>query len=105
GSIAGLTSQTRSPTTWQHRRVKAPAERNRLDDVLNGSGDDHANRRLPVVGGVSRIQSPAARVKTHLTTDAAAQRIGQSAMIRRNARRSPRRVMHGKVLSHSWRLR
>src|SRR6266700_7170225 len=56
GHVAALSSQTGATSSRKQRRSELPTRGNRLDDVLLGSGINHPDRHLTVVGAVGGIK-------------------------------------------------
>ncbi len=71
--VAALAGEAGAASPRQHGRAVAPADRERLDDVLDGARDHDADRQMPVVRGVGGVEGAAAGVEAHLARDGAAQ--------------------------------
>jgi hypothetical protein len=69
GDVAALSAQARAATARQHRRAMLPARGDRRDDGIDRARDDDADRDLPVVGPVGRVERPAADVEAYFAVD------------------------------------
>ena len=97
-------STTATLQHWPARTVPPPRvrtgapcsrhDRDRRDDVVDGRGNDDADRHLAVVGGVGRVEGPAAGVEADLAADLA----GEGARERGNVRPGGSRTIRG----HRW---
>ena len=90
--VARLPGQAGTTSAGHHRHAVLTAHRDRLHPSLDGAGDDHADRHLPVVRRVRAVSPPAARVEPYLPIDPPPQVTLQRARIRR------RRT----AVAHNW---
>ncbi len=81
--VARLPGQAGTTPAGHHRHPVLTAHRDRLHPSLDGPGDDHADRNLPVVRRIRAVSPPAARVEPHLPIDPPPQVTLQRARIRR----------------------
>jgi hypothetical protein len=63
-NVAALASQTRSTTSRQQWDAKSSTYGNRLNYVPFAPGNNHADRNLPIIGAIGRIERFAARIET-----------------------------------------
>ena len=77
--VAALAGEARAAAARQHRHVTARARGDRRDDIVDALRHDDADRHLPVVRRVGRIQGAAAVVEAHLARDRAAKLVGERA--------------------------
>ena len=78
GDVAALPGQAGAAAAGQHRHPGLAAARHRGDHVLGAPGNDHADRHLPVVGGVGGVRAAAAGVEADLAPHHLPQRGGEA---------------------------
>ena len=71
--VAALPGEARAAAAGEDGGAVLPTQRHGLDHVFHGSRDDHADRDLPVTGGVGRIQGAGSGIEAHLALDAGRQ--------------------------------
>ena len=69
GGVAALAAQARSAAARKQRRAVLAARGHRRDHGIDRSRDDDADRRLPIVRCVGRVERTAARVEAHFAVD------------------------------------
>jgi len=72
GLVAALAGEAGAAAARQHRRAMPPAHLNGCDYIVRVTRDDHADRDLPIIGAVRRIQRAAAGIETHFAGNRAA---------------------------------
>src|SRR5579872_209287 len=68
-SVAALTREARTSAARKDWRLKFPAEGYRFDHVLLSFWNYDADRHLPIVGGISRVNRSTRIVETNLALD------------------------------------
>src|SRR5690606_6788979 len=69
GGVGGLPAEAGAAAPRQDGDVVLPAHRQRLGPVVDGAGDHHGERYLPVVRAVGGVRAAGARVDTDLAVD------------------------------------
>ena len=73
GDVAALAGQAGATAAPEHGGAVPAGGRDCLDNVFLVPRDDDADRHLPVIRGVRRIQCTAPVIEAHLTADLAAE--------------------------------
>jgi hypothetical protein len=68
-SVAALPSQTGSTASAGYRNPELSADCDCLDHIGFGTRNYYADRNLPIVGTISRVERPAAVIETDLAAD------------------------------------
>ena len=112
--IAALACQARARPARQNRRAEFPANGHGSDDIVGITRHDQTNRNLTVIGGVGRVERPAATIEPHLTAHCALELARQLRRLRKRIDRLPvraqrkrqhrviTRFMQRRVSGHAW---
>ena len=79
--VAALTGEAGPAAASDDGSAELARRGDRLDDVVNAPRNHHADRHLPIVGTVGRVQGAAAVVESYLAFDARPQRAFERARI------------------------
>ena len=82
GDVAALASEARAAAAREDGRTVFAANRHRRDHIVSITGNDDANRHLPVVRGVGRVKRAAPAVESHLAAHGRAQVRGEIVHVR-----------------------
>src|SRR5689334_23305766 len=74
GLVARLPGEARAATARQHRHAVLATDRDGRHDRIDGARHDDADRRVPVVRRIGRVQRARPAVEAHLSVDVLAQR-------------------------------
>ena len=67
--VAALAGETRAATSRKNGSAKGSAKRDRFLDILRIARNDHADRRLTVIGAIGRVESSTATIETNFAFD------------------------------------
>jgi hypothetical protein len=71
--VAALTGERSTTAAAKYGCVKFATERDRSENIVSVAGQNDADRDLTIVGGIGRVDRPAARIKSNFPEDLAAQ--------------------------------
>ena len=77
GDVAALTGEARTAAAGQNRRTMLSADLHGRHHIIDVARNDDADRHLPVVGSVGRVECPAATVEAHFATNYPAEIAGK----------------------------
>ena len=77
GNIAALARKRSAATAAKQRRAKFAAQGNGRENIVHVMGTNYADRHLPVVGSVGRVECAAAGIEANLASNLRAQSLRQ----------------------------